>query len=63
MDTTTATWVGIGGIVSGALAALYTYMKHSKCKAHCCGKTVDMEVDLTPVVAVQEEKPSPDQKV
>jgi hypothetical protein len=49
MDPTTATGLGIGGIVAGVLAAVYTYLKHSKCKMHCCGKRVDFSMDLTPV--------------
>ena len=35
--------------MAGVLAALYTYLKHSKCKMHCCGKRVDFSMDLTPV--------------
>jgi len=49
MDTTTGSALGIAGCVSGVLAALYTYYKHSSCHSKCCGKEVDLQVDLTPV--------------
>jgi hypothetical protein len=49
MDTTTGSALGIAGCVTGVLAALYTYYKHSHCKSKCCGKEVDLQLDLTPV--------------
>ena len=49
MDTTTGSALGIAGCVSGVLAALYTYYKHSACHSKCCGKEVDVQLDLTPV--------------
>lgn len=61
MDPTTATGLGIGGIVAGVLAALYTYLKHSKCKMQCCGRRVDFSMDLTPVEALRPIK-TPERK-
>jgi hypothetical protein len=49
MDPTTASGLGIGGIVAGVLGVLYTYMKHSKCKINWCGRQVDFSVDLSPI--------------
>ena len=49
MDTQTSMGLGIAGIVSGALAAAYTYLKHSKCKCNCFGKPLDFSMDLTPI--------------
>lgn len=56
MDAQTNSVLGIAGIVSGMIAALYTYLKHSKCKGHCCGQAVDMEIDLTPTEEDKKEK-------
>lgn len=49
MDVQTGSALGLAGCISGALAAFYTYYKHSQCHSNCCGKKVDLEVDLTPV--------------
>ena len=48
-------WLGIAGIVSGVLSMIYTYMKHSSCHGQCCGKKMDMEIDLTPVVVEKKD--------
>ena len=56
MDVQTGSALGIAGCVSGVLAALYTYYKHSSCHANCCGKKIDMTVDLTPISIPKEEK-------
>jgi hypothetical protein len=56
MDAQTNTALGIAGIVSGAIAAIYTYLKHSKCRGHCCGQAVDMTIDLTPTEDDKKEK-------
>ena len=49
MDVQTGSALGIAGCATGVLAALYTYYKHSSCKSKCCGKEVDLQLDLTPV--------------
>ena len=46
-DTTSA--LSIASIVTSVLGAVYVYMKHSRCKSHCCGKEMDASIDLTPV--------------
>jgi hypothetical protein len=56
MDAQTNSVLGIAGIVSGMIAAIYTYMKHSKCKGHCCGQAMDMTIDLTPTEEDKNEK-------
>lgn len=48
MDSQTSTALGIAGIASGVLSAIYTYMKHSKCHANCLGKPIDFSMDITP---------------
>ena len=49
MDVQTGSALGIAGCISGALAAFYTYYKHSQCHSNCCGKKIDLQMDLTPV--------------
>lgn len=51
MDTTSS--LSIASIITSVLGALYVYMKHSKCKSHCCGKEIDTSIDLTPVPSDQ----------
>jgi hypothetical protein len=48
MDSQTSTALGIAGIASGVLSAIYTYMKHSKCHSNCLGKPLDFSMDITP---------------
>lgn len=52
--------LGIAGIVSGLVSILYTYMKHSSCHGNCCGKKMDMEIDLTPVVKINSDQEKKD---
>lgn len=52
MDQQTGSALGIAGCVTGVLAAIYTYYKHSSCKSKCCGKEVDLQMDITPVTAL-----------
>jgi hypothetical protein len=49
MEIDTSSTLSIASIVTSVLGALYVYMKHSKCKSHCCGKEIDASIDLTPV--------------
>jgi hypothetical protein len=49
MDSQTNAVLGIAGIVSGIASVVYTYIKHSRCKGHMCGKQADFEIDLSPV--------------
>ena len=50
-----SSWIGIGGIISGVLSMIYTYMKHSSCHGNCCGKKMDIEIDLTPIVVEKKD--------
>ena len=52
MDQQTGSALGIAGCISGVLAAIYTYYKHSQCHSNCCGKKLDLQMDLTPVTAL-----------
>jgi hypothetical protein len=56
MDAQTGSALGIAGVVSGVLAAIYTYWKHSSCKSNCCGKESEFSIDLTPVADKAVEK-------
>jgi len=55
MDQQTGSALGIAGCVSGVLAAIYTYYKHSACHAKCCGRDMDIKMDLSPVEPNKEE--------
>jgi hypothetical protein len=50
MDSQTNAALGIAGVVSGIASVVYTYLKHSRCKGHICGKETDIAIDLSPVV-------------
>jgi hypothetical protein len=52
MDQQTGSALGIAGCITGVLAAIYTYYKHSSCKSRCCGREVDLQMDITPVAAL-----------
>lgn len=56
MDVQTGSALGIAGCVSGVLAAIYTYYKHSACHSKCCGKETEFSMDLTPVAINPEIK-------
>ena len=49
MEVETGSALGIAGVISGALAILYTWFKHSQCHSNCLGRKMDLTVDLTPV--------------
>jgi len=49
MDVQTGSALGIAGCISGLLAGIYTYYKHSACHAKCCGRDMDIKMDLSPV--------------
>ena len=56
MEANTTNILSIASIVTSVLGAIYIYMKHSKCHAKCCGKEMDVSVDLTPVADQSLEK-------
>jgi hypothetical protein len=56
MEATATNGLAIASIVTSVLGAVYVYVKHSKCHLKCCGKEMDVSVDLTPVADQPLEK-------
>lgn len=46
MDYTSLTTAGVSSTMVAVLYAIYKIFKHSACTSSCCGRTVDVSIDL-----------------
>lgn len=48
MDTNTGPILGGVGIALSALTMIYTAVNHKRIRAKCCGKSIEMQIDIDP---------------
>lgn len=52
MDSTTSGVLGIFGILASGAGLLYTAINHKKFKCVCCGRNMDVSIDIDPTQPV-----------
>ena len=58
MDSTTSGVLGIFGILASGAGLLYTAINHKKFKCVCCGRNMDVSIDIDPTQPVVVKKKS-----
>jgi hypothetical protein len=48
MDSTTSGTLGILAVLVSVFGVLYTAINHKHIRMHCCGRTLEMSVDVDP---------------
>ncbi len=56
MDSTTGGTLGIFGFLISAVGIVYTAINHKRLRCKCCGKNMDISVDVEPTTPPEEEK-------
>ena len=53
MDSTTSGTLGILAVLVSVFGVLYTAINHKHIRMHCCGRTLEMSVDVDPTDAAK----------
>jgi hypothetical protein len=56
MDSTTGGTLGIFGFLISAVGIVYTAINHKRLRCKCCGKNMDISVDVEPTTPPEEDK-------
>ena len=56
MDSTTGGTLGLFGFLVSAIGIAYTAVNHKRLRCKCCGKNMDISVDVEPTTPPEEEK-------
>ena len=57
MDSNTGGILGIFAFLTSAAGLIYTAINHKRIRCRCCGKNLDMSVDVDPTDAPKTVKP------
>ena len=58
MDSTTGGVLGIFGILISSGGVLYAAINHKRIRCRCCGKNLDVSVDVDPTIIKKKKKTS-----
>ena len=58
MDSTTGGVLGIFGILISGGSVLYAAINHKRIRCRCCGKDLDVSVDVDPTIIKKKKKTS-----
>jgi len=55
MDSTTGGTLGVFGFLISAVGIVYTAVNHKRLRCKCCGKDMDISVDVEPTTPPEEK--------
>jgi len=58
MDSTTGGVLGIFGILISGGSVIYAAINHKRIRCRCCGKNLDVSVDVDPTIVKKKKKTS-----
>lgn len=59
MDTNTSGALGIFGFILSSLGVVYAAINHKRIRCRCCGKDMDVSVDVDPTESAPPTNPKP----
>ena len=59
MDTNASGALGIFAFIISSLGAIYAAINHKRIRCRCCGKNMDVSVDVDPTDAAPKEEAKP----